>query len=350
MKTDQRDIALDLLRFLGILIIIMAHCRPPGWLFQLRNFGAPLLVVVSAMTYAVIYARRDMEAARFLKRRILRLVVPAWLFLTILFSLIFVVTLFTQAAYPFSADEIAQSYFFLDGIGFVWIFRIYILLALITPFALSVGRSDLRDSHYFLLLFAAYVCYEILAELIGRGVANTGFAFAAKTLLVLIPYVFLYFYGMRAGRLSTKTLITISAISVAIFMTLCVFKFIDAGELVTTQEFKYPPTLYYLSYAFFAVNALIVASRYISIQNKTARSIVIWLSSNSLWIYLWHIMAFFIWRAFLDDYFTNELLAFVCNFVFIVAFGIIVTALQLELFKEIRRDGRLGRRVASLLV
>jgi len=58
----ERDTSLDLMRFLGVLVLMLAHAEPPGWLFQLRNFGTPLLIVASAATYAVIYRDKTLHA------------------------------------------------------------------------------------------------------------------------------------------------------------------------------------------------------------------------------------------------------------------------------------------------
>ena len=60
MKTE-RNFNYDLMRLMGLLIIMVAHSSPPDWLFQLRNFGTPLLIVGSALTYAMIYENRKIH-------------------------------------------------------------------------------------------------------------------------------------------------------------------------------------------------------------------------------------------------------------------------------------------------
>lgn len=350
MKVEQRDITLDLLRFLGIIVIIMAYCRPPDWLFQLRNFGAPLLVLVSAMSYSLIYAHRDLQPAQFLRRRLLRLVVPVWLFLTFLFFAILAVTIFFQTAYPFSAAQVIQSYFFLDGIGFVWVFRVYILLALLTPLALTLSKKPFSNLAYFSALLGIYVLYELLIFIGSSVLLEPGAGGVADGLLSLIPYALLYFYGLRIHELSNWKLLGISIASSVVFLALMIVNYFEGGGILIVQKYKYPLTVHYLSYAFSAINGLVLLSRLVSIRRASLRTIIVWLSSNSIWVYLWHIMAFFIWRAFLDDFFEDALLAFVANFLFVVGFAIAATFLQQQLANEIRQDGRLGRRVASFLV
>ena len=68
-KKITRNINYDLIRLLGLLIIMVAHSSPPGWIFQLRNFGTPLLVIGSGLTYSLIFASRKLEVKAFYKKK-----------------------------------------------------------------------------------------------------------------------------------------------------------------------------------------------------------------------------------------------------------------------------------------
>lgn len=70
----QREVSYDLLRVIGILVIMIAHADPPLWLFQLRNFGTPILIVTSALTHAYIYRDRSIAILPFYKKRMSRLI------------------------------------------------------------------------------------------------------------------------------------------------------------------------------------------------------------------------------------------------------------------------------------
>lgn len=43
----QRNNCIDLLRFWGLSLIILAHVNPPGILFHIRCFDVPLMLFVS---------------------------------------------------------------------------------------------------------------------------------------------------------------------------------------------------------------------------------------------------------------------------------------------------------------
>lgn len=347
---ESRNINLDLMRFLGVLIIMVAHASPPGWIYQLRNFGTPLLIVASALTYSVVYSNRSIVVGPFLKKRLIKLILPAWIFLVFGFSLAYLICLTAQVDYPFSSSEIIDSFLFYDGIGFVWVFKVYIILALLTPMAIKMSQSGVSNRRYFLMLLLVYISYEVIFKLAAGYIPAQYLEFFSTTVFVVFPYSVLYFYGMRLPSLSNFQLISVIVLSLFIFLALMIFKYLQLGEFVPTQVFKYPPRLYYLSYAFFALNTVYLVVRHLSIQNSVLRTMVLWLSSHSLWIYLWHIFGFFIWRLWLVDFVQDGMIRFLLNAIFLLLFGIIMTYLQSALLAPLKESKYIWRRrVVGLL-
>lgn len=83
-----RDKSIDLLRSLGLILVILVHCSAPYSLQQIRSFDVPLMVFVSALTFKPIGINKYFT---YLWKRTKRLVVPAWLFAA--FFLLFFVRL-----------------------------------------------------------------------------------------------------------------------------------------------------------------------------------------------------------------------------------------------------------------
>ena len=102
----NREVSYDLLRVIGILVIMIAHADPPLWLFQLRNFGTPILIVTSALTHAYIYRDRTLTVIPFYKKRMSRLIFPAWIFLTFFFLIYIVFSRISGGVYPFNWNTI----------------------------------------------------------------------------------------------------------------------------------------------------------------------------------------------------------------------------------------------------
>ena len=325
--SSSRNINLDFLRILGVLIIMIAHASPPEWIFQLRNFGTPLLIVASALTYSVIYASKKPIAKSFYQKRLVRLVFPAWAFISIFFLFYYLIFIINGSNYPFTLKEIIRTYLFYDGIGFVWIFKVYIILALITPISVRIMKLPISNAVYFMVLALFYVLYECALIFITPLLPSYLLGVANNIVFIVFPYSILYLYGMRLSRLSNAHLIQISTLFFVVFIGISIFKYIQTGAFVLTQEYKYPPTIYYLSYAMGCLNLMYLFCRNINSYKQPVESSIVWVSSNSLWIYLWHILAFYVWK-FSGVEIQNEYFSFLAKSAALLSFGIVVTIFQ----------------------
>ena len=322
----QRDQRIDFLRFFGALLVMLAHTEPPEWLFQLRNFGTPLLIVVSALSVAVVFRDKALQPWPFLRRRLVKLTLPAWTFLTIFFGVAFAFSIVRGKAFPFSAHDVLTSYTFDSGIGYVWIFKIYVTIALLTPWLLRF-KARVRDkSTYFAILIVTYVVYEALVWLLDINVHSARMLAFADNIVVVLPYAILFAYGLQLDELPEGQVMAITLVALLVFLVLACVKFIHEGHFVATQGYKYPPTIYYLSYAVCCLNAIYLVARSALIVRLPARPIA-WLSSNLLWIYLWHILGLFAWDALLGPA-QGRLLVSCLKLAFVLAFSVTLTWLQ----------------------
>lgn len=128
------------------------------------------------------------------------------------------------------------------------------------------------------------------------------------------------------------------------FSLLAILKFTENGQIIPTQNYKYPPTIYYLSYALCAINLIYLTIKKLPTTSKKMGRAIEWLSSNSLWIYLWHIMAFYIWKYLFK---TNEvnLLLFLYKAIFLLTFGIAITFIQKAISDRLRSSKHLLEKV-----
>jgi len=321
----ERDVSYDLMRVVGILCIMIDHAEPPGWLFQLRNFGTPLLIVTSALTYSTIYSRKKMEAGPFLKRRLSRLIFPAWIFLGLFFSVYFLISTLLEFHYPFKAYNIISAFTFYSGFRFMWIFKVYVILALITPISLIYKNKVTSGFIYFSILLLLYFVYELVVYFSKPIIPANSKEFIDSVIFVILPYTLLFMYGLKMGELSTKTMIYIAIISTAIFTAFAIYQYKLNGYFVITSRFKFPPTIYYLSYAFAAIHVIYPICKYLAGIFNT--NFIMWLSSKSLWIYLWHIVAYYIWLTLFGKP-DGDFYKFLPSTIFLFGFGILATYLQ----------------------
>lgn len=95
LKIDKQERInyIDFLKFFGLTLIIIAHVGSPDWLLMLRNFDVPLMVMLSSILGERSYRKYESEGTILVKdyyiSRIKRLVIPAWMFLSVYFSYYF---------------------------------------------------------------------------------------------------------------------------------------------------------------------------------------------------------------------------------------------------------------------
>jgi len=282
---------------------------------------------VSALSAAVVFRHRAIDTWAFLRRRFIKLTIPPWTFLTIFFGIAFAYSASRGKPFPFSRDDVINSYALRSGVGYVWIFRVYLVIALLTPCLLwAKARLEQRKT-CFQLLAVAYVVYELLAAALRLGVQDPVIVdLLDETVLTLLPYAILFAYGLMLGEMDTGAVAATALVSMLVFAGMAMAKRFTAGHFVATQAYKYPPTLYYLSYAFAWINMLVLLARSRLLARVPTRPLT-WLSSHVLWIYLWHILGIFMWDMLLGSP-AGRLLPAMAKLVFVVGFGIAATWCQ----------------------
>lgn len=268
-------------------MIILAHVGPPGILLQLRNFDVPLMVLVSGASFAL--AGMSQHYLPYVWRRAKRLLLPVWIFLTIYFLLNW---LAETPLEKLDSKTIAESYLLTRGIGYVWIIRVFLLIALVAPWIAALSRKIESDGWYILCLAAALLAYEGLRLLL-HAYANDGPAKAMSQIVFdIFPYSILFALGLRMAALKEKMVYGIMGAFLILFLWNCYRLYEQSGEFISTQRFKYPPSIYYLSYATFVSMLLwLVSRRAWDVLARAAwiKAFILFAAHNSIWIYLWHI-------------------------------------------------------------
>jgi fucose 4-O-acetylase-like acetyltransferase len=245
----SRDLKIDTLKALGILCVILAHCHPPKWLMQLRNFDVPLMVLVSGYLFYTSFSKKQLSYWQYFQKRVIRLVNPVWLFLLVFFSTAYGIYSLVAENYPFSVSDIVESFLLYEGIGYVWVIRVFLLVALISP-PLFFFYQRVKSRTFFLSVVAAiYTTYEIALPF----VTSTGNKMAAFLTDEIVGYTIAYgavaALGMVLPGMRSQSVLLLSLFFLAVFTSFELFSLWTSHNLLFTQNFKYPPTLPYLSYA-----------------------------------------------------------------------------------------------------
>jgi fucose 4-O-acetylase-like acetyltransferase len=283
----MRDSRIDFLRFLGLAMIILAHVGPPEVIFQLRNFDVPLMVIVAGLSFRASF--KDRSYFSYLWGRIKRLVFPVWLFLSLYFFVNYLASSFVPMP---DLNTVLTSYLLLGGIGYVWIIRVFLLVAIASPFIHSYSLRQSSNVAYLISIVIAYLLYELLLAYCLPFPDSALFLIFKNIFLYLIPYAIVFSIGVRLPDLKKNELTALILISFSIFMSWVAWYWITMDKFVSTQQYKYPPQCYYLSYAlFFSFVMYGVSGKIIEQFNKInlLLPIIYFIGQNSIWIYLWHI-------------------------------------------------------------
>lgn len=133
----MREERIDILRFVGISLIILAHVGAPSWINQIRCFDVPLMFFVSGLACS----GKSIESYKnYAIKRAKRLLYPAWGFIM---GYLILLTLLRVVLHkePYSMDFYLESMIMTGGIGYVWIIRVFFLVALILPALLWIEKK-----------------------------------------------------------------------------------------------------------------------------------------------------------------------------------------------------------------
>lgn len=311
---NYRDTKLDILRGIGVLCIILAHVDPPGLIFQLRNFDVPLLVLVSGASYFLSNARNE-KYGHYLFLRFVRLIIPTWIFLAVFFSLTFFASTIAKLTYPFSLQKVLSSFALMEGIGYLWIIRVFFLIAIISPLiknAMSINRQAL----FWFFIGLLYIVYELAANYsINRSNELIKFILT-EVVFYVMSYGLVAAIGMSMIQLNIKKRIIIALLLLLAFLFLVIKYYLETGHLVASQVYKYPPTFYYFSYALGVTFFLTVFVELSKIGSMLVGRIMAWIGRRTMWAYLWHIFILYLlsWKGIKSNFAVKFFIVFLLTF------------------------------------
>lgn len=321
----ERDNYIDFLRFIGLSLIILAHVHAPNIIHQIRCFDVPLMLFVSGLAYS----NKDVKASwkKFYLPRIKKLLIPVYMFVLV-----------DLAAYVFtnralSTETIIRTLFLCEdgAVGYIWIFRVFILIMLITPLLCKINRT-LSNKQFWILMLSLYAFQWLIVWLMRFISSEPLISVYRETLPYLVGYAIPFLLGLRLRQTTKKQenafLITIIIVSISV---LCLFYIQYHTIIEPTPYFKYPPRSYYIIYGLFASAILWKLRQALApIANKKW---ILFVGSNTTWIYLWHI----VFVTIANHMFENWLLKYILTYLFALLFYY----LHYTLIKKLRQRTKL---------
>ena len=181
-------------------------------------------------------------------------------------------------------------------------------------------NNKLDKKHIYILISAIIAFHEILAHFHIYSL-NPFFNYI---LSYLIGYGIVTFIGIMLNDMSHIEKKRTSIIFLGIYLTLATIYFYIDGAYRFTGTMKYPPHLYFISYA------LAISFFLITLLDKLKLnriSIITFISSSTLWIYLWHIPFIYIMNLFFNQ---NH---WIINYIVVVILSVIIVYIQNKIIK-----------------
>lgn len=276
------DTTIDVMRAVGLMMIILAHVSPPNFLFQLRTFDVPMMLFVSGMSY-FIAAKKNVSLVPYVISRFKRLVLPAWVFISIFFICIFI---FNPGGFSnIRNSSVVISSYTLNGFGYFWIIRVFLIIAVLS--SLFVRVTDGSNARALTITIIMLLLASFLS-LIGKGSGVTG-KLLEQIIIPTLSYGAAFIIGYKWLSLNNRDRVNVFIVSVFVCLVFLIAGFIVKGIISYPQDFKYPPSVYFIAYSFVISIPIYFILSNIQINSGWSGVILLFISSNTIWIYLWHI-------------------------------------------------------------
>ena len=324
----SRDLYIDLLRFLGLSLIILAHINSPMGLHQFRCFDVPLMLFVSGLTAS---SSRHYRYVDYVTNRTKRLIIPVWMFLAAYLPILYFVQFKFLPEQYLTGEMIVRSFLLLDNsIGYVWIIRIFLIVMLATPFILKLNNRIENIRLFVFVIVAAVFALEGIHLI---GVQCDKESVASFVVVDIIQYGIAYsipfMLGVRCRNAEKKEQHKLLAFVIVVFTVSLVYYVFSYGlPIRITPNFKTPPHSYYIIYGCFV--SVILWQMKTKISKWLTNKYFILLGQNTIWIYLWH-MPFALVSNRLSD-------SWVVRYIFVYGTAILIFMIQRSIVNKINSD------------
>ena len=137
---ESRNKSIDILRSIAFVLIILVHIDPPNWIGQFAHFNVPVMVFVAGLCTSMSNKKGYWE---FVWHRIKRILIPMYIFILPCYIL----PLLIADHYGIMdtglniKNTLGCFFFYREGMGYIWIFKVFALMAFVTPFAAFVNKN-----------------------------------------------------------------------------------------------------------------------------------------------------------------------------------------------------------------
>ena len=321
MEQKTRYYYVDIVKFIAIICLFLAHVDTPKILKEIRGFDVVTMVILSGILAEKSYLSSE-NTFKYIIKRVKRLVIPTWIFLVGFYICMFLVGKLPRY------EEIFKAFFFQRDsgiVGYVWIIWIYILCSFVVPIYVKI-KNYIRIKDKFYIIIFIIVMYELICEY--TNFSNSRVLY--YTIFSIIPYGIITWIVMFYNELNNINKLKFNILMLSLHMFYLILLMKISREYVSLNSFKYPARFYYFSYGIFMGFILIEIFKKLDIKLK-GNNIILFVSKYSLWIYLWHIFVLALMK------YIFQLENWIIQFSFVFIFSLLFTFIQVKIILKIKK-------------
>lgn len=323
----KRFMVIDFLRGLAIIIVVFTHTlayflsqKKIFFIWDIVHFTVPIFVFCSSYIFYQFPPHVEREGVfNYFKKRLLRLIIPYWIFLIPLFLL-------TRLYEPkkFNLIELLKNITFTGGASINWLVVLFIYLMILSPLIYYFYKKNGR-----LLIF-----YSVLAL-----ISSLLFLFYSTKInhlfIMWLPWSLLIVFSFYFAEKEKDKFFILKTILVALVVFVGLRYLLTANHhTLVLQLNKYPPNLYYLSYGVFWIGLLYLLYQKIFFRFTLLNKCLVFFSRSSYEIFFSHFLV--IYAVSLSKYYKylNHLTFFLVVFIITVIVQLILNYLKKVLLKR----------------
>lgn len=323
---------IDLLRAFGILGVIVVHILTYNlsspiykFLWNYLQFVVVGFVFCSGFVLASIYSEaftNISSAAKWYKKRLIRLIIPFWIYLVVHYSLWIVFpNLFQGLGLVKTPMYFFQSAIFTGGTNLNWLPLLFLQLTFLFPIFTNLIKNK-----------KLIVIYVLIAGLVTTYFTLVTFLYSYYRVAMFVPWSLVLILAMitavkdkTENALQTNLrYLVFAGFSFAVYISLIGFNMLRNSSL-NFYDHKYPPDFYYLFFGVALTFLFLILGKLKVWQNTYVKKFYFFVSNNSYQI-------FFIHYILLDMVLTlskrNELLKdSLIEFLLILSLSLLITEL-----------------------
>lgn len=277
---------IDILRGLAIFFMVFLHTsiyyiqeKFIYILFNLTDFVNVAFLFCSCF----IFFGRDKKGVKMLhwpsvKRRLLKLILPYYIFLIFYFILVY----FMERA-SFNLINIIKHIIMWNGIYISWLVILFIIFTFLNPIVFFLKRNNR-------LLFYLFFIISLASSIAFLFFKIKNFAY-----VLWIPYSLTTYYVIWIRKFMKNKAILFYALVIMSILFAFLFFIRDQQNQAFLLANKYPPNIYYLLYSFIVFDVFFLMLKFNLIyKNKIISKFFIYLGKNSYDLFFIHILLIFL--------------------------------------------------------